>query len=152
MIAALLAAAVVSSGQVAAEIRQLRGQYNAAVAAHDIAAVRRFYFDDYVVVPGSSGSPLGLETYNARLAKTFADPTFVTFARSPVRVVLAGSGKRAAEAGTWVGTYRKPDGEMRVTGVYQAYWAPTPDGAWKLKNESFVTLNCSGSKGCAEFE
>jgi hypothetical protein len=37
---------------------------------------------------------------------------------------------------------------MRVSGVYLAMWVATPEG-WRLKNESFVTLHCTGSRDCA---
>ena len=68
-----------------------------------------------------------------------------------MKVAVGAAGKRAAETGTWVGNWRKPDGEMRLTGVYQAMWVPTAAG-WRMRNESFVTLACTGSAACADYD
>lgn len=131
-----------------AEIRATRARSNAAIAAHDVAGMRAAFRADAVVLPGSSGLPFGMDGFDARIGAAFADPTFVAWVRTPTKVVIGTGGKRAAETGAWVGTWRKPDGEMRVTGVYQAMWLPGPDG-WRIRNESFVTLDCTGSKECA---
>ena len=147
-----MAASAASAGAGdAGEIRRLRGQSNAAIAAHRPEEVRRLLADDYTALPGSSGRPLTAEQTEARLAAGFADPGFVTFIRRPKRIAVAGSRKRASETGTWVGLWRKPDGEMRVTGVYQATWVPRA-GSWRLLNESFVTLRCTGSNACADVD
>jgi ketosteroid isomerase-like protein len=150
MLALLFIAATVPTGDVA-EIRRLRAQSNAALAAHRIEALRPALAEGYTAFPGSSGRPFTAAQLEARLAAVFADPTFVTYVRTPRRIVVAGSGKRAAETGTWLGRWRKSDGEMRLTGIYQATWVPQ-HGGWRLLNESFVTLGCSGSKACAEID
>lgn len=149
----LLAAAPLAAARPTAEadIRARRAQSNAAIAAHDVAAMRPHYLPDFTILPGSSGAPSDLEAFLTRIGGTFADPTFVAYVRTPVTVTIGASGKRAAEAGTWVGTWNKPDGEMRLSGVYQAMWLPTPDG-WRLKNESFVSLACEGSAACAAMD
>lgn len=149
MLALLFASALV--GEDVAEIRRLRAQSNAAIAAHRPAEVRRLLADDYTALPGSSGRPLDADQTEQRLAAAFADPTFVTYVRTPTRVTVSASGKRAAETGAWLGLWRKSDGEMRLTGVYQATWAPH-ERSWRLLNESFVTLRCTGSAACAEFD
>ena len=131
-----------------AQIRALRDQSNAAFAAHDPDAIVRLYAPDYSVLPGSSGTPIAREGFRQRLALTFADPTFVTYRRTPTRIEVGTARARAAEQGRWLGTFHKPDGEMRITGVYQAMWVRLPEG-WRLKNESFVTLGCTGSRECA---
>jgi ketosteroid isomerase-like protein len=147
MLSLLLAAA----GGDVAEIRSLRAQSNAAIASHRSEEVRRLFTDDYTALPGSSGRPVSAEQTEQRLAAAFADPTFVTYVRTPKRIVVAASRRRAAETGTWLGLWRKSDGEMRLTGVYQATWAPG-DGGWRLLNESFVTLRCTGSRSCPEVD
>ncbi|MEA3054053.1 MAG: hypothetical protein QOG72_2956 [Sphingomonadales bacterium] len=149
MLALLLAAAATSGA--AADIRQLRAVSNAAIAAHRADEVRRLFTDDYTALPGSSGRPLTAAETETRLAAAFTDPTFVTYVRNPGRIVVAASGRRAAETGTWVGLWRKADGEIRLTGVYQATWVPR-GGGWRLINESFVTLRCAGGKACAEID
>lgn len=149
MIALLLAAAGV--GGDAGEIRRLRAQSNAAIAEHRAPAVRRLFTEDYTALPGSSGLPLTAVETERRLAAAFADPGFITYVRTPKRVDIAASGKRAGETGTWIGLWRKPDGKMRLIGVYQATWVPR-EGGWRLLNESFVTLRCTGSKACPEVD
>lgn len=147
MMAAMSAAATDPEAQ----IRARRAESNAAIAAHDTMAMRPHYLPDFTIMPGSSGAPSDLDAFLARIGTTFADPSFVHYVRTPVTVTIGASGKRAAETGTWVGTWNKPDGTMRLSGVYQAMWLPTPDG-WRLKNESFVSLACEGSAACATMD
>jgi ketosteroid isomerase-like protein len=149
MLALVLAAAV--GGDDVAEIRALRARSNAAITRHRAGDVRSLLADDYTVLPGSSGRPLTAAETEQRLAAAFADPTFVTYVRNPQRIVVASSGKRAAETGIWLGLWRKSDGEMRLTGAYQATWVPR-DRGWRLLNESFVTLHCAGSRSCPEVD
>ncbi|HEX8621562.1 MAG TPA: nuclear transport factor 2 family protein [Allosphingosinicella sp.] len=151
MILALLLAAAAASGGDADDIRRLRAQSNAAIAGHRPDAARRLFADDYTALPGSSGRPVSADQTEQRLAAAFADPSFVTYVRTPKRIVVAQSGRRAAETGTWLGLWRKSDGEMRLTGIYQATWVPR-DGGWRLLNESFVTLRCAGSRSCPEVD
>jgi ketosteroid isomerase-like protein len=134
-----------------AEIRAMRAQSNAAIAAHDYSRMEPLLAPDFTVLPGSLGSPLGKDLFGRRLSDTFRDPTFVTYVRTPGRISVSSSRKRAVEVGTWVGRWLKPDGEMRLTGVYQAMWVPL-EGRWRLKNESFVTLRCAGSRSCPDVD
>ncbi|HEX6376489.1 MAG TPA: nuclear transport factor 2 family protein [Allosphingosinicella sp.] len=150
MLTLILAAAAAAGGDVA-EIRRLRARSNAALAAHRVEDLLPLLTDDYTALPGSSGRPVSAGQLERRLAEVFADPAFVTYVRTPKIIVIASSGKRAAETGTWLGRWRKRDGEMRLTGIYQATWAPR-DGGWRLLNESFVTLGCAGSKACSEID
>ena len=152
MIALLIAlqGATVPANAVA-EIRAMREQSNAAIAAHDYSRMEPLLAPDFTVLPGSLGSPLGKDLFGTRLSDTFRDPTFVTYVRTPGRISVSSSRKRAAETGTWVGRWRKSDGEMRLTGVYQAIWVPI-GGRWRLKNESFVTLRCTGSRSCPDVD
>jgi ketosteroid isomerase-like protein len=150
LILPLLLAAASAGGDVA-EIRSLRARSNAALAAHRLQDVRPLLAEDYTALPGSSGRPLSGSQTEQRLADAFADPTFITYVRTPGRIVVAASGKRAAETGTWVGRWNKMDGMMRVSGVYQATWVPS-DGGWRLLNEAFVTLRCTGSLSCPKVD
>lgn len=134
-----------------AEIRAMRAQSNAAIAARDYSKMEPLLAPDFTILPGSLGSPLGRDLFGQRLSDTFRDPTFVTYVRTPGRISVSSSRKRAAEIGTWIGRWRKPDGEMRLTGVYQAMWVPL-EGRLRLKNESFVTLRCSGSRSCPDVD
>jgi ketosteroid isomerase-like protein len=150
-LAAPPAAGAVDTAGATAQIRALRTQSNAAIAAHDFEGMRRFFVDDYTILPGSNGGSFDIEAFRRRISPTFADPTFVTYVRTPTRITVGGSGKRAAEVGRWVGIWRTPQGEMRLSGIYQAMWVPTAAG-WRLKNESFVSLRCVGGQRCAELD
>ncbi|MFL6845496.1 MAG: nuclear transport factor 2 family protein [Allosphingosinicella sp.] len=145
MIVALLLAASAAADVEA--IRGLRARSNQAISAHRVDDIRPLFADGYTAFPGSSGRPFTAQASLDRLAAAFADPAFVTYVRTPRRIVVASSGKRAAESGTWVGRWNEKDGEMRLTGIYQATWVPK-DGGWRLLNESFVTLRCTGSHLC----
>jgi Domain of unknown function (DUF4440) len=131
-------------------IRAARARSNAAIAMHQFEDMRPLLLPDYVLLAGSLGKAMNVDEAGRRLAIAFAEPGFVTYVRTPRRIVRASSGKRASESGTWVGTWRKADGTMRLSGIYQAMWVPTP-GGWKLQNESFVSLRCTGSSACVDY-
>lgn len=152
-IAAMVAAMTVpqpsmDAAKAEAEIRGARDRSNAAIAAHDVAGMKALFLPDAVILPGASGAALDMAGFDARIGATFAERGFDRYVRTPDVVTIAASGARAVERGRWVGIWRKPDGEMRVTGAYQAMWLPTPAG-WRIRNESFVTLGCAGSRECA---
>jgi ketosteroid isomerase-like protein len=152
-VAIAIAAALLAAGPADAErqIRAARAESNLAIAAHDMAGMRRSFAPGYTILPGSLGKPLDAEQLAARILPTFQDPTFIAYVRTPHRVEIATSGKRAAESGRWVGSWAEMDGEMRLSGTYLATWIPTPAG-WRLLNESFVTLACTGSSACPKVE
>jgi hypothetical protein len=132
-------------------VRALRAESNAAIAAHDVARLRSVLDDDYHGIQGTSGEldSGGEATARSYGEEEFKDSTFVTYRRTPGSVVIAQSGKRIAETGRWVGTWKKPDGTMHKTGIYLAMWVPS-GGTWRVKSESFVTLSCTGSVDCKE--
>ena len=148
LVPALLLAAA-AAVQPEAAIQAERARLNAAIGAHDIKAIRGSFAPDYTILPGSSGLPFDLDGFLARMAAGFADPTFVTYVRTPGEIKVSQNGKRASESGRWVGRWDKSDGTMWLTGTYLATWAPIA-GQWKLKNEVYVSLSCTGSKACAE--
>jgi hypothetical protein len=145
-----LTAAAAGAATDLSAIRAARARSNAAIAMHQFEDMRPLLLPDYVLLPGSLGKALDVDEAGRRLATAFAEPGFVTYVRTPRRIVRAASGKRASETGTWVGTWRKADGTMRLSGIYQAMWVPTP-GGWKLQNESFVSLRCTGSSACVDY-
>ena len=136
-------------GSAVSTVKVQRAESNAAIAAHDAARLRKLFDDDYHGIQGTSGDidSGGEATARSYADNEFKDPTFVTYRRTPTSVADAQSGKRVAEAGTWEGIWRTPDGTMRKTGVYLAMWIPS-GGTWRLKSEAFVTLACTGSATC----
>jgi ketosteroid isomerase-like protein len=119
-------------------IRAARAANNAAIAAHDPAAMRTAYADDYIVITGTPGAVLrGGDAVGARMgAGVFRDAAFIAYIRTPDVVTIATSGARAMERGHWIARYT--DG-VRASGDYLAVWVPVA-GGWKLRSESFVTL------------
>ena len=137
------------AGRAIAAVRALRADSNAAIAAHDAARLRSVYADNYLGIVGTSGE---LDSGGEATAKSygdieFKDATFDRYRRTPDKLQLAGSGKRIAESGHWVGIWRKSDGILRKSGVYLARWIRT-EGRWRLRSELFITLGCKGSAAC----
>ena len=72
----------------------------------------------------------------AAFAGQFADPGFIAYIRTTDTVDIAAGGRRAAEAGRWVGQWR---GGVEVSGVYLAAWRES-HGQRLLERELYVTL------------
>lgn len=138
-VACLVAAAPAVADDVA-DIRAARAQYNAAILAHDVGAIRDMFAPGYVGIAGSGGELIaGGKSMAAYFANAFKKPAFLGFVRTPDVVTLAVPADRAMERGHWTGRSRTPTGETRPGGEYMAVWVPTPAG-WRLRSESFVTL------------
>ena len=150
VLALVLALAAAAAPADADQIRAQRARSNAAIAAHDAKPLPPLYEPDATVIRGSGGAVLrGVDSIVASLAASFTDPDFVSWVRTPETVTISQGGMRAAEWGRWTGGWRKPGGDTRLSGVYLAAWVRS-DGAWRLRSESFVTLECEGGPHCAE--
>jgi ketosteroid isomerase-like protein len=151
MLALLAMTAALAAADVEA-IKGLRRDYNAAMAARDMAPMMGLFDPGYHMIRGASGVAVaGAESIGAALKDDLAkDPGFVGYERITERVDIGQGGQRAAEQGRWVGRWTEPDGKMELTGVYLAMWVKT-DGRWTVKSESFVALKCVGSAACSRF-
>jgi hypothetical protein len=76
------------------------------------------------------------------MAAQWRDDPSISYVRQTVTMDVHPNGKRAAEAGTWVGTSSK-DGASRFGGTYLAHWVKT-DAGWQMIAELFVQLHCTG--------
>lgn len=128
-----------SPAEVAA-IVEARSAFNEALVRKDLAAIDAVLHADYLVMPSFSTScvdkPAILDTYKSY----FADPDFITFARTPEGILLGKDRTRAAETGSWVGKWRGgSEGKGNRSGVYQAEWRLSEHG-WKLMRENYVLL------------
>jgi ketosteroid isomerase-like protein len=130
-----------------ATIRSIRAASNAAIAGRDLGALRRTVFDDLMVTASSGDVFVGGDAMMERFRASFADPEFVTYVRIPDDIAIGSTGLFAAESGGWTGTWRKPDGEMRIRGSYMAQWQRR-NGEWRIRSELFVALSCEGSAAC----
>jgi len=124
-------------------IFNIRQESNIAILAHSLDGVLANVTDDFVLVGGSSGAHIGKHVVREYFKKGFADPTLVTYVRTPDNVQVAEGNERASERGRWIGIWRGPKGNTLMSGEYQAQWIKK-DGTWLSLAEVYVTLKCSG--------
>jgi len=131
-----------AAGADEAAIRKGRAAMNAAIAAHDITGSMAQFTPDLRVL--TSGGELfdGAPAMRTGFERSFADPAFVTYVRTPTQVVVGADGV-AAEFGEWRAVWRAPRPTAR--GVYLARWART-DGGWKIKSEQYIPLGTAPAK------
>ena len=128
-------------------IRSIRGQFNAAIALHDIDDVMSFLDGQYQITVGSGGIFQGAAGERDAWREEFARARDLKYVRTPDSVEVSASGERAAELGMWVGTWTAADGPHRLSGRYAAHWVRA-GASWKIRAELFVTLKCEGA-GCS---
>jgi ketosteroid isomerase-like protein len=120
-------------------IRQQRHLFNEAIAAHDTRSISSCWLPD-VQVSTSDGRPLvGREEVQQAFEQFFADPTFITFTRTPTQVTISDDGRTAAEFGDWIGLWRRLDENNTRRGTYLASWHKQ-GRYWLLQAELFVPL------------
>ena len=130
----------ISSGEETA-IRGQRSAFNDALVHRDLSAIDNVLHADYLVMPSFATNcvdkPAILDVYKSY----FADPDFVTFERTPDRILIGGNQRCAAETGGWAGLWKSDSGGKRNrSGIYQAEWRLSERG-WKLMRESYVLLD-----------
>ncbi len=116
-------------------IRARRKLTNKLIAAHDAGRLRPFFAPDANLISGEGGLLMGAPAIIAAFEAQFADPSFVTYLRTTQSVTLAADGSRAAEAGTWLATWK----DQTATGPYLAAWKKVV-GQWVIESETFVTI------------
>ena len=146
---ALLPAPLQAQMNDAATIRAIRAASNAAIAERDLPALRRTVTDDVNVTASSGSVFVGGDARMPRFQPALDAPEHATCVRTPDEVSVSEVEAFAAERGHWVGRWRKPDGEMRVTGTYMAQWQRR-NGEWRIRSELFVALACEGSEACRD--
>jgi ketosteroid isomerase-like protein len=117
-------------------IREKRKLTNRLIAAHQAERLRPHMTEDAVLIVGDGGLVRGADAVVAAFAGQFVDPTFLSYVRTTESVEIAASGRRAAETGRWVGTWK---GGVEVGGLYMAAWRESV-GQWLLEREMYVTL------------
>ena len=150
-VTALLCLAVASPmhGQSAADvIRSLRTQSNAAIARHDVKGTVDLLDVEYQITTGDGTLAQNRSAESEAWAKEFARAADLVYVRTPASIEVSSPGGRAAEIGTWTGSWSTPAGLRKVGGRYAAYWRLV-DGTWRIRSELFVTLSCAGP-GCSK--
>ena len=108
---------------------------NKIIAAHDAGRLAPFFDPQVNLISGEGGLLMGAQAVLAAFQAQFADPSFVTYARTTETVTLDAEGQRAAETGTWVATWK----DATSSGPYLAVWKKSV-GQWVIESETFVTL------------
>ena len=115
-------------------IRARRKLTNKLIAAHDARRLAPFFDPRANLISGEGGLLMGAPAILAAFEAQFADPSFVTYARTTQSVALDPEGVRAAETGTWVATWK----DATSSGPYLAAWKKVT-GQWVIESETFVT-------------
>lgn len=119
-----------------AAIRARRKLTNKLIAAHEADWLRPFLDPKMTLIAGDGSVISGAPAVVAAFEAQFADPDFVTYLRATEDVEIDGLGERAAERGSWTGTWRS--GPV-LSGTYLAVWKKVT-GQWVLEAELYVTL------------
>ena len=83
---------------------------------------------------------IGIDAMVQLFEMQFNDPDFVTYSRKTLTVTIDKDIiRRAAETGTWIGSWCEASGEMTKTGQYLAVWKKTRS-QWVLESELYVAL------------
>lgn len=130
-------------------IREARARSNAAIAAHDPAAMAREWMPDVHVVSSTSAQVAGREANRERMARQFANRPDTVYVRRPATIEVYAPWSVASERGEWTGRWTEPDGALEIGGIYQAQWRKV-DGRWLIQAELYVPTRCSGSQYCRQ--
>jgi ketosteroid isomerase-like protein len=139
--------ALSDSSSAVEEITAIRQQSNQAIARHDAAGVVAALDTPYQVTSGVGA--LFQENPEQELAhwqEIFSTSEDIIYTRTPEKIEVSTYLPRAAENGSWVGSWTTANGPKELGGSYFASWSKV-DGEWKIRSEIFVTLFCTGP-GC----
>ena len=128
-------------------IREARARSNAAIAAHDPAAMARLWMDDVHVVRSTGTQVAGREANQQRMAQQFAARPDTIYVRQPSAVDVYLPWAMASERGDWTARWTEPDGTVEMAGTYMAQWRRI-DGVWLIQAELYVPTRCAGSRYC----
>jgi uncharacterized protein (TIGR02246 family) len=115
-------------------IRAARTESNTAIAKKDIAAVAKYWRDDYVEISSDGSLISGKEAVMADWKKMFENDPSIRFERQFSRVEFARGGTVAMEKGILI--YTAP---YNYKGYYTALWRKI-DGVWVTQMENFVSI------------
>lgn len=115
-------------------IRAARIASNQAIAKKDIAAVAKFWKDDYVEISSDGSLISGKETVVADWRQMFENNPSIRFERQFGKIEFAHAGTVAMEKGILV--YTSP---YSYKGYYTALWRKV-DGLWVTQMENFVSV------------
>ena len=115
-------------------IRAARTASNTAIAKKDVAAVAKFWKEDYVEISSDGSLISGKEAVIADWKKMFENDPSIRFERQVGTIEFTYGGKVAMEKGLLV--YTSP---YKYKGYYTALWRKI-DGVWVTQMENFVSV------------
>ena len=130
-------------------IREARARSNAAIRAHDPAAMARLWMDDVHVVRSTGSQVAGRQPNQQRMAQQFATRPDTIYVREPSAVDVYLPWAMASERGNWTARWTEPDGVVDMAGTYLAQWRRI-DGVWLIQAEIYVPTRCAGSSYCSQ--
>jgi uncharacterized protein (TIGR02246 family) len=130
-------------------IREARARSNAAIRAHDPAAMARLWMDDVHVVRSTGTQVAGRERNQQRMAQQFASRPDTIYVRQPSAIDVYLPWAMASERGNWTARWTESDGTVDMAGTYMAQWRRV-DGVWLIQAELYVPTSCTGSKYCRQ--
>lgn len=130
-------------------IREARARSNAAIRAHDPAAMARLWMDDVHVVRSTGAQVAGREANQQRMAQQFSSRPDTIYVRQPSAIDVYSPWAMASERGEWTARWTEPDGVVEMAGTYMAQWRRV-DGVWLIQAELYVPTRCAGSKYCSQ--
>ncbi len=130
-------------------IRDARARSNAAIRAHDPAALAQLWMDDVHVVRSTGAQVAGRERNQERMAQQFQTRPDTIYVREPSAIDVSLPWSMAAERGEWTARWTEPDGIVDMAGTYMAQWRRI-DGVWLIQAELYVPTRCVGSRYCSQ--
>ena len=130
-------------------IREARARSNAAIRAHDPAAMAQLWMADVHVVRSTGSQVAGRERNQQRMAQQFAARPDTVYVRQPSAIDVYLPWDMASERGEWTARWTEPDGLVDMAGTYMAQWRRI-DGVWLIQAEVYVPTRCAGSKYCSQ--
>jgi uncharacterized protein (TIGR02246 family) len=130
-------------------IRAARARSNAAIAAHDPAAIARVWMEDVHVVSSTSTQTAGRDANRQRMAQQFANRPDTVYVRRPTAVDIYAPWSVASERGEWTGRWTEPDGAFEIGGTYLVQWRKV-GGEWLIQAELYVPTRCTGARYCSQ--
>jgi ketosteroid isomerase-like protein len=121
-------------------IKSYRAASNAAIAAHNVNGISKFWLDDFVQVIGRGTYETGKENIAASWKTLFDSNAQVSYVRNPEEIIISDNDTLAWESGKWIGIHTYSKG-----GNYAAMWIKRND-VWMLKAELFVSLEVNKQK------
>ena len=130
-------------------IRDSRAQSNAAIEAHDVAGIARFWMDDVHITTSTSAQANGWAANGSRMSEQFKRRPDTSYVRTPSRIDVFAAWSVASERGEWVGRWTEADGPLEIRGTYLAQWRKVK-GRWLIQSELYVPTKCTGGKYCRQ--